>query len=313
MSLNFIVFLAGLFGVPIALLALGHRLRRRRPQARAMFRGAIIGHCIAGILAVVWAMIPPEAWEPTETARGFAGMWSLLLLPVLGALVSSTVARGRAAIAVAAFALPLQPLQQQQAQPALVGIVGHWTPVNDGGPALKVDGSAWSGQTARADLEKAARPIFSNANAEFLANHAGAASFPIAVWSGTGNFTEGTVSVGFKMIGGASDQNAGIVLGLQPTGEYLFVRYNTKDGDIAIWRFADGKREVIAHGEPAPKLALNAWHELTVSVSGNKLKAAVTGQPVTFEHVLDKPLTGRVGVWTKRDAITAFRNYRVTR
>ena len=93
MSLDFVVFLVGLFGVPIALLSLGHRLRRRSPRARAMFRGAIFGHCIAGTLAVVWGMIPPEAWEPTETARGFAGLWSLLLLPVAGAVVFAARSR----------------------------------------------------------------------------------------------------------------------------------------------------------------------------------------------------------------------------
>ena len=87
MSLNIIVFLVGLFGVPIALLAIGHKLRRRSPRTKAVFRGAIIGHCIAGTVAVIWGMIPPEAWEPTESARGFAGLWSLLLLPVLGALL----------------------------------------------------------------------------------------------------------------------------------------------------------------------------------------------------------------------------------
>lgn len=95
MSLGIIAFLAGLFGVPIALLAIGHKLRRRSPRTKALFRGAIIGHCIAGVVAVVWGMIPPEAWEPTDAARGFAGLWSLLLLPVLGALVFALTARQR--------------------------------------------------------------------------------------------------------------------------------------------------------------------------------------------------------------------------
>jgi hypothetical protein len=95
MSLGIVVFLVGLFGVPIALLATGHKLRRRSPRVRAMFRGAVIGHCIAGVVAVVWGMIPPDAWEPTETARGFAGLWSLLLLPVVGGLVSGLTTRSR--------------------------------------------------------------------------------------------------------------------------------------------------------------------------------------------------------------------------
>ena len=86
MNVSRVIFVVGLFGVPIALLVVGHRLRRRSPRARAMFLGALLGHCVAGTLAVVWGMLPPEAWEPNDTARGFAGLWSLLLFPMLGAL-----------------------------------------------------------------------------------------------------------------------------------------------------------------------------------------------------------------------------------
>ena len=45
-----------------------------------------------GTLAVVWGMIPPETWEPNEIARGFVGLWSLLLFPILGALVFVAIA-----------------------------------------------------------------------------------------------------------------------------------------------------------------------------------------------------------------------------
>jgi hypothetical protein len=93
MSVGLVVFVIGLFGVPIALLVLGHRLRRRSARAQAIFKGAIIGHCVAGALAVLWGMLPPEAWQSGESARGFAGLWSLLLFPVLGALAFAV--RGR--------------------------------------------------------------------------------------------------------------------------------------------------------------------------------------------------------------------------
>jgi hypothetical protein len=85
MNLGLFVFLLGLFGVPLALLWLGHRLRRRSARARAVFWGAVIGHCVAATLAVVLGMIPPEAWTAEETARGFVGLWSLLLFPLAGA------------------------------------------------------------------------------------------------------------------------------------------------------------------------------------------------------------------------------------
>lgn len=37
------------------------------------------------------------------------------------------------------------------------------------------------------------------------------------------------------MIGGKSDQVAGILFGLSPQGEYYAARYNTKEGNLAIW------------------------------------------------------------------------------
>ena len=95
MNVSLVIFVVGLFGVPIALLALGHRLRRRSSRARAVFVGAIIGHCVAGMLAVVWGMLPPEAWEPNETGRGFAGLWSMLVFPIVGALAFAVRQRRR--------------------------------------------------------------------------------------------------------------------------------------------------------------------------------------------------------------------------
>ena len=47
---------------------------------------AIIGHIIAGTVAVVWGMIPPESWTDDERARGFFGLWAMLLFPVIGGI-----------------------------------------------------------------------------------------------------------------------------------------------------------------------------------------------------------------------------------
>ena len=291
MTPHILVFLLGLFGVPLALLAIGHRFRRRSTRVRAIFWGAMVGHIVAALLAVVWGMIPPEAWEPTETGRGFAGLWSLLVFPVAGALLFSIGARGRASMAlfVTTLACVSSPSNvSQQNAPALQGVVGPWTAIVDDGPAIKVDGETW--------------------------NAAEAGPFPIAAWSGTSSFTTGTLRVRFKMIGGKSDQNGGIVFGLQPSGDYYFVRYNTRDGNVAVWEFANGARSVLAHGEAHRQLPMNEWHELVVVVSegGRTIAGSVAGQGLTVEHRLTKPASGRVGVWTKRDAVTAFRDFRAT-
>jgi hypothetical protein len=86
MNPGILVFLVGLFGVPIALLAWGHKIRRLTPKSRRAFWGAVAGHCVAGTLALSLGMIPPEAWTAEETMRGFFGLWALLVLPVAGGI-----------------------------------------------------------------------------------------------------------------------------------------------------------------------------------------------------------------------------------
>jgi len=208
---------------------------------------------------------------------------------------------------------PAEEKRRQQA--ALIGVIGHWLPVEDEGAAFKVDGEKWNGQTATAHLETVGRSLFPNLAAHaasFIKNGVAPGAFPLAVWSPAANFTRGTVRVQFKLIGGASDQTAGIVFGLQPTGEYYFVRYNTKDGNVAVWQYAGGERSLVHHGTLKAQLPLNTWHELVVTVAGTTVTGAISGSALTVEHTLDKPVTGRVGLWTKRDAITSFKGYRVT-
>lgn len=199
------------------------------------------------------------------------------------------------------------------AAPGLVPVNGNWATVDDSGPALRVDGAEWSGQADTAAVRSALTSLYGTADSTFVAATVGDGSFPLAVWSDTATFSSGTVRVRFRMEGGASDQNAGIVFGLRPTGEYTYVRYNTKDGDVAVWEFVNGARRLLTHGTTHEQLPLGEWHELVVTVEGATVTGTVTGRNVSVEHTLAAPPVGRVGLWTKRDAVTAFRDFRVER
>ena len=97
MSPGILVFLIGVYVVPVALLAWGHKIRRLSHRSRRAFWGAIIGHCIAGTIAIIWGMIPPESWTAEETARGFFGLWAMLLFPIAGGFGGAlTAGRGSA-------------------------------------------------------------------------------------------------------------------------------------------------------------------------------------------------------------------------
>ena len=43
---------------------------------------------------------------------------------------------------------------------------------------------------------------------------------------------------------------------------------------------------------------------------GTKLSASVNGR-LRLEHTLPRPVSGRVGFYTKRDSITAFKDFSV--
>ena len=305
MSIHILVFIVGLFIVPLALLVVAHKLRRRSPRTRTAFWGAILGHIIAAVVATTWGMIPAETLTPQETARGAASLWTLLVFPLAGAAIGWLKPQsGRAALMLAPMLLLSGGTE------TLVPLIGHWSRGEEGGPTLTVDGEKWSGASTRAEIEGRTKPLWAVNSETFLTHATAADAFPLAVASDVSGFSSGTVSVQFKMIGGKSDQNAGIVFGLVPSDlDYYFVRYNTKDGDVALWRYSDGKRAVIAHGEPATaKLPMNVWHTLTLQVAGNRVTVAANDS-ITLTHELPGPVFGRVGLWTKRDAITAFRNF----
>ncbi len=79
----------GLFGVPIVLLALGHRIKRTTTRRQRIFWGALGGHMLASVLAIGASLVPPIGWLPSDALRGALGVWSLVLLPLAGALIAS--------------------------------------------------------------------------------------------------------------------------------------------------------------------------------------------------------------------------------
>jgi hypothetical protein len=226
---------------------------------------------------------------------------------------TTSVAVGIVATAsVAILATSANHLRGMQ-EPAFTAVVGNWQQVDDGGPAFKVDGSTWSGTTERPKLEGLSKVLFAAPASEtFIANTTAPAAFPLAVLNGLTNFTQGTLRVQFKLVGGASDQIAGIAFDIKPNGEYFFARYNTKDGNLAVWRYRNGARERLIDGEQHLQLALGTWHDLVVTIAGDQLTATLDGNALKLETTLPEPVAGRVGLWAKRDAISVFRDFRVT-
>jgi hypothetical protein len=217
----------------------------------------------------------------------------------------------RTLAAVAGGLLLLAPLAATQSSSSIVTpIVGHWmTALEDGEPVAIADARQWDGASGP-DLRVLARTLFSAPDEAFVRNMDAETAFPFAVVAGTSAFASGTIRGRFKLIGGASDQIAGFAFGLQSNGDYVYVRYNTKDGNLAVWEFVDGKRHVLRHGGYHAQIPLGAWHELVITVDGRRVRGEMAGG-FSVEHELPRPVSGRLGLWAKRDAVTAFRVPRI--
>ena len=194
----------------------------------------------------------------------------------------------------------------------LRAVAGHWIETSDGGPVLRADATQWKGETSTAAAQAASREVFGSVNDTFVTNVTAPGAFPLAVAPGS-DFSSGTIKVQFRLVSGQTDQTAGVVFGLRPDGEYHYLRYNTKDGNLAVWRFLKGERQVVTHGTEHAEIKLGTWQELTVTVSGATVRGVLTNHPkVIVEHTFAAPMTGRVGLWTKRDSVTDFRQFVAT-
>lgn len=85
MNINLIAMLLGVFVVPILLLWMGHKMRRRSVLWHRAFWGAVAGHMLALLIGGLAAMFPPEGWTSSDIWRGVLGIWSFMLFPILGA------------------------------------------------------------------------------------------------------------------------------------------------------------------------------------------------------------------------------------
>lgn len=93
MTLGTVALLLGIFVVPAVLLWAGHRMRRRSPAWHRVFWGAVMGHLVALVIGSVAGMMPAEQWAGSDTLRGAAGLWSFLVLPIVGVLLARVVPR----------------------------------------------------------------------------------------------------------------------------------------------------------------------------------------------------------------------------
>jgi hypothetical protein len=220
-------------------------------------------------------------------------------------------------------------------------MVGTWIVQQDGSEkVIGVDGRPWvaSKDNPTKLLIESARRLYGTSNEELMDNAKQFAYYPVAVLKSVSNFSNGTISVKFKTIAGDSDRASGILFNVKPNGDWLAVRYNDTENDVALWEFHNGIRRNVRRSDRSKRFMLDraAWHELKLEIDNANLKAYLDGT-LALEHtlgsqpgpgrnntppnpdlfpennpVLRPPVDGRIGLWAKTDSTSYFKDYVVS-
>jgi len=204
---------------------------------------------------------------------------------------------------------------------------------------IKVDGSPWKAAQDNPTklLVDSARKLYGTNNEELMDNAKQFAYFPVAVLRSVDSFSNGTISVKFKTIAGDADRASGILFNVKPNGDWLAVRYNDTENNVALWEFHNGmRRNMKFNREKKFMLDRAAWHELKLTIDGADLKTWLDGE-MALEYtlgsmpgpgrngappnpdlipannpVLRPPVAGKVGLWAKTDSTSYFKDYVVS-
>jgi hypothetical protein len=117
-----------------------------------------------------------------------------------------------------------------------------------------------------------------------------------------GPYSDLDVSMRFKPISGKEDASGGIVFRFSQR-RYYVVRANALEDNVRLYFYDRARRQIATSGVKAP--TLGQWHTLRVVAVDGRMQAWLDGQ-LCLEQRDTRLKSGRVGLWTKADSVTAF-------
>ena len=190
-------------------------------------------------------------------------------------------------------------------------MVGTWVVAQDGADkVIMVDGRPWVAskdnptQAAHRERAQALRHLERRADGQREA---------VRLLPGRGAARASTpsrtarISVKFKTVAGDADRCSGILFNVKPNGDWLAVRYNDTENNVALWEFHNGIRRPreVQRPREAVHARPRAWHELKMTVDGADFKASLDGE-LALEYTLgSEPGPGRNGAPPNPDLFPA--------
>ena len=132
-------------------------------------------------------------------------------------------------------------------------------------------------------------------------------AYKVVLVSGT-EASDLDLSVSFLALEGKADMGGGLIWRATDDRNYYLTRANPLEQNIRIYRVVKGVRQMLKNFDQI--IDVKQWHTLRVITQGCRIQVFYDEAPV-FD-LCDRAFTsGRIGLWTKSDAVTYFDDLRL--
>ncbi len=126
--------------------------------------------------------------------------------------------------------------------------------------------------------------------------------FSVAVADNT-NYSDVEIELKFKAVDGQEDQGGGPVWRYKDANNYYICRANPLESNFRVYKVVDGDRKQLKSARV--EIPSGQWHTIKIENEGNHIKCWYNGD-LLLDVKDDTFKEGKVGVWTKADAVTYF-------
>jgi len=124
-----------------------------------------------------------------------------------------------------------------------------------------------------------------------------------------------TLSVRIKGVTGNHDQGGGFIWRFIDKDNYYVVRSNPLEDNMVLYKVENGKRTDLplidkgrTYGVDVPTLG-DSWHIMKLTVKDDLFTIYLDGMELFKVQDSTFPLAGKIGLWTKADAVSYFDDY----
>jgi hypothetical protein len=142
------------------------------------------------------------------------------------------------------------------------------------------------------------RPVLAQVSEDLTDEH-----FPMLIYTGQ-NFKDFTIKTKFKLVSGVIETMAGIVFRYQDENNYYYVRASEGGSSFAFFKVVNGIRSQPVKVQS--EIPIGKWHSMSVQVEGPKINVILNDKPVIPELTDHTFNSGKIGFWTKSDAVSYF-------